>query len=118
MTNFREDLYYRLNVVPLHILPLRERVTDLPLLIDYFLSRFCRENQKPNMTIHKKRTGGSERIPLPGNVRELRNMIERLVILCPRETIEVDDLPMELNRRGDPYLVSTETPLREAKKRI
>jgi len=113
---FREDLYYRLNVVPLHILPLRERVTDLPLLIDYFLSRFCRENQKPTMTIHEKGLEILSRYHWPGNVRELRNMIERLVILCPRQTIEVDDLPVELNRRGDPSLVSTETPLREAKK--
>ena len=112
---FREDLYYRLNVVPLHILPLRERVTDLPVLIDYFLSRFCRENQKPTMTIHENALEILSGYHWPGNVRELRNMIERLVILCPRETIGVDDLPMELSRRGDPSLVSTETPLREAK---
>ena len=113
--NFREDLYYRLNVVPLHILPLRERVTDLPLLIDYFMSRFCRENQKPNMTIHENALGVLSGYNWPGNVRELRNMIERLVILCPREAIEVDDLPVELNRRDNPSQISTETPLREAK---
>ncbi len=113
--NFREDLYYRLNVVPLHILPLRERVTDLPLLIDYFLSRFCRENQKPNMTIHENALAVLSGYNWPGNVRELRNMVERLVILCPRETIEADDLPVELNRRGDPSQISTETPLRAAK---
>ena len=113
--NFREDLYYRLNVVPLHIIPLRERVTDLPLLIDYFLSQFCRENQKSNMTIHENALGVLTGYSWPGNVRELRNMMERLVILCPRETIEVDDLPVELNRRGDPSQISTETPLREAK---
>ncbi len=113
--NFREDLYYRLNVVPLHILPLRERVKDLPLLIDHFFSQFCRENQKPNMTIHESALKVLSGYSWPGNVRELRNMIERLVILCPRETIEVDDLPVELNRRNDPSLVSTETPLREAK---
>ena len=112
---FREDLYYRLNVVPLHILPLRERVTDLPLLINHFLSLFCRENQKLNMTIHENALKVLSGYPWPGNVRELRNMIERLVILCPRETIEVADLPVELNRRGDPSQVSTETPLREAK---
>ena len=112
---FREDLYYRLNVVPLHILPLRERVRDLPLLIDHFLSRFCRENQKPNMAIHENALKILSGYHWPGNVRELRNMVERLVILCPRETIEVDDLPVELNRRGDPSQVSTETPLREAK---
>ena len=113
--NFREDLYYRLNVVPLHILPLRERVTDLPLLIDYFLSRFCRENQKPNMTVHENALEVLTGYSWPGNVRELRNMMERLVILCPRETIEADDLPVELNRRDNPSQISTDTPLREAK---
>lgn len=113
--NFREDLYYRLNVVPLHILPLRERVTDLPVLIDHFLSRFCRENQKPNMTIHENALRILSGYSWPGNVRELRNMIERVVILCPRETIETDDLPVELNRRDNPAQISTETPLRAAK---
>lgn len=113
--NFREDLYYRLNVVPLHMLPLRERVTDLPVLVDHFLSRFCGENQKPNLTIHENALKILNRYSWPGNVRELRNMVERLVILCPRETIEVDDLPPELNRSGDPSQIDTETPLREAK---
>ena len=113
--SFREDLYYRLNVVPLHILPLRERITDLPLLIDYFLSRFCRENQKPKMRMHEKTLEVLSIYNWPGNVRELRNMMERLVILCPRETVEVEDLPAELYRRGDPFQISTVTPLREAK---
>ena len=113
--SFREDLYYRLNVVPLHILPLRERVTDLPLLIDYFLFRFCRENRKPKMTMHENTQEVLSGYNWPGNVRELRNVMERLVILCPRETIEVEDLPAELYRRGDQFQISTETPLREAK---
>ena len=113
--NFREDLYYRLNVVPLHILPLRERVTDLPLLIDHFLSRFCQENQKPQMTIHEKVQEILCRYSWPGNVRELRNMMERLVILCPREIIEANDLPVELNRSRDPSQMNMDTPLREAK---
>lgn len=113
--NFREDLYYRLNVVPLHILPLRERVTDLPILIDHFLSRFCQENQKPQMTMHENVRQVLSRYSWPGNVRELRNMIERLVILCPRETIEAKDLPLELNRSRDPSQINTDTPLREAK---
>ena len=113
--NFREDLYYRLNVVPLHILPLRERAADLPLLIDHFLSRFCQENQKPQMTMDKNVQKILSTYSWPGNVRELRNMIERLVILCPRETIEANDLPMELNRSRDPSQINTDTPLREAK---
>ena len=113
--NFREDLYYRLNVVPLHILPLRERVTDLPLLIDHFLYRFCRENQKPKMTMGEKVLEVLNGYSWPGNVRELRNMMERLVILCPRETVEVDDLPVELNHSDNPSQISTGTPLRKAK---
>lgn len=113
--NFREDLYYRLNVVPLYILPLRERVTDLPLLIDHFLSRFCRENQKPKMAMGENVLAVLSGYHWPGNVRELRNMIERLVILCPRETVEVDDLPVELNRHDDSAQISIETRLREAK---
>lgn len=113
--NFREDLYYRLNVVPLHILPLRERVTDLPILIDHFLSRFCQENQKPQMTMRENVREILSRYSWPGNVRELRNTIERLVILCPRETIEANDLPVELNRSRDPSQINTNTPLRKAK---
>lgn len=113
--NFREDLYYRLNVVPLHMLPLRERVTDLPVLVDHFLSRFCGENQKPNLTIHENALKVLNGYGWPGNVRELRNMMERLVILCPHETIEVNDLPVELNRLHNPSQTGTETPLREAK---
>ena len=113
--NFREDLYYRLNVVPLHILPLRERVADLPLLIDHFLSRFCRENQKPKMTLHENALEILSGYGWPGNVRELRNMMERLAILCPHETIEVDDLPVELNHHDGLPQISAETLLRGAK---
>lgn len=113
--SFREDLFYRLNVVPIHIPPLRERVADLALLTDYFLSRFCRENQKPKMTMSENALKVLSRYDWPGNVRELRNMMERLVILCPQETIEVEDLPAELYRRGDESQTSTETQLREAK---
>ena len=115
--NFREDLYYRLNVVPLHILPLRERVTDLPLLIDYFLSRFCEENQKPKMTLHESALEVLKGYNWPGNVRELRNVMERLVILCPYETVQIEDLPAELNHR-DPSQIDTETPLKEAKNKF
>ncbi len=112
---FREDLYYRLNVVPLHLPPLRERVTDLPSLIDHFLTRFCRENQKSKMLVHEKALAVLKGYSWPGNIRELRNMIERLVILCPHDTIRVDNLPIELNHRDNLAQISTERPLREAK---
>jgi len=94
--NFREDLYYRLNVVPIHVLPLRERIEDLPLLIDHFLDRFCRENQRPKMSVTDGALEMLSRYDWPGNVRELRNLIERIVILCPNQTIDVIDLPEEI----------------------
>ena len=94
--NFREDLYYRLNVVPISVPPLRERMQDIPLLIDYYLERSCRENQKLTMTMSEDALNSLNRYNWPGNVRELRNLIERIVILCPNPTIEAIDLPDEI----------------------
>ena len=107
--NFREDLYYRLNVVPISVPSLRERRQDIPLLIDYFLERFCGENQKA-MTISDEALRYLNRYDWPGNVRELRNLIERLVILCPNPTIETIDLPDEIRRDGN-TLFNEVTPL-------
>jgi two-component system nitrogen regulation response regulator NtrX len=97
--NFREDLYYRLNVVPISVPPLRERMQDIPLLIDYYLERFCRENQKLSMTVSDDALTHLNRYDWPGNVRELRNLIERLVILCLNSTIEAIHLPDEIYSR-------------------
>lgn len=89
---FRQDLYYRLNVVPLSLPPLRERREDIPLLIQYFLDKFNRENDK-------KTTLSSEIIDLfsqydwPGNVRELENCIERLVVLAEEEAVSLKNIP-------------------------
>ena len=112
--NFREDLYYRLNVVPIHIPPLRERVEDLPMLVDYFLSRFCRENGKQTMSLSDAALNNLRRRDWLGNVRELRNLMERMVILCPNQTIDESDLSEELQRdntRGD----SSEASLKDAR---
>ena len=112
--NFREDLYYRLNVVPIHIPPLRERVEDLPMLVDYFLSRFCRENGKLTMSLSDAALNNLRRRDWLGNVRELRNLMERMVILCPNQTIDESDLSEELQRdntRGD----SSEASLKDAR---
>ena len=98
--NFREDLYYRLNVVPIHIPPLRERVEDLPLLADYFLARFCRENGRQTMSLSDAAMNNLRRRDWLGNVRELRNLMERAVILCPSQTIDEADLAEELRRDG------------------
>lgn len=90
---FREDLYYRLNVVNIHIPPLRERKEDIPLLIAAFLSEFNRENGKRIDGIDPKARLALYNFPWPGNVRQLRNSIESAVVLCKGSTITLDDLP-------------------------
>ncbi|HIE26135.1 TPA: sigma-54-dependent Fis family transcriptional regulator [Candidatus Poribacteria bacterium] len=94
--HFREDLYYRLNVIPIDIPPLRRRKKDIPLLAEHFLVQFCRENNKPKKQLSKEAMKILERYSWPGNVRELRNIIERLVIMSRGDVIEVDDLPQDL----------------------
>ncbi len=93
---FREDLYYRLNVISIILPPLRERREDIPLLIDYFLKKYVTENQKSISDISKEARALLLRYPYPGNVRELENLIERAVVLCRGETITTQDLPFHL----------------------
>jgi DNA-binding NtrC family response regulator len=97
--SFREDLYYRLNVVNIHIPPLRERKEDIPLLVASFLAEFSRENGKRIDGIDPKARLSLYDFAWPGNVRQLRNSIESAVVLCKGSTITVDDLPPAL--RGD-----------------
>jgi two-component system response regulator PilR (NtrC family) len=90
---FREDLYYRLNVVPLHIPPLRERREDIPLLVDHFISRFSGTPRRISpdamkLLIHH---------PWKGNVRELENIIERVLLLTDKEEIAPSDIPLEIS---------------------
>jgi formate hydrogenlyase transcriptional activator len=88
---FREDLLYRLNVVPIDVPPLRERVADIPLLVEYFIDRFGKKAGKKFITIDKKSLGLLQAYDWPGNIRELQNVIERAVILCEGETFSVDE---------------------------
>ena len=88
---FREDLLYRLNVVPIDVPPLRERVADTPLLVEYFIDRFGKKAGKKFGTIDKKSLGLLQAYDWPGNIRELQNVIERAVILCEGETFFVDE---------------------------
>jgi len=90
--NFREDLFYRLNVIPLHIPPLRERADDTPLLIDHFLKIFSRKSRLEK-TIHPRVLQALKQYSWPGNVRELKNIVERMVILSSGEKITITDLP-------------------------
>jgi formate hydrogenlyase transcriptional activator len=101
---FREDLLYRLNVVPIDVPPLRERVADIPLLVEYFIDRFGKKAGKKFRTIDKKSLGLLQAYDWPGNIRELQNVIERAVILCEGETFSVDEtwlrreIPVALSR--------------------
>jgi len=93
---FREDLYYRLNVISITLPPLKERREDIPLLIDYFLKKYSKENQKSVSDISKEARAFLLRYPYPGNVRELENLIERAVVLCRGEIVTTQDLPFHL----------------------
>ena len=90
---FREDLFYRLNVIPIYVPPLRERVEDIPLLATYFIARFCRENGKREKKISQEAVNLLQTYKWPGNVRELKNLIERLVIMVSDDVIEASELP-------------------------
>lgn len=93
---FREDLFYRLNVIPIHVPSLRERPEDIPLLAAHFTSRFCRENGKREKKISQEAMELLQTYKWPGNVRELKNLIERLVIMVPSNNIKASDLPDSL----------------------
>ena len=88
---FREDLLYRLNVVPIEVPPLRERVADIPLLVEYFIDRFSKKAGKKFGMIDKKSLRLLQAYGWPGNIRELQNVIERAIILCDGETFSVDE---------------------------
>ncbi len=103
---FREDLYYRLNVIPFHVPPLRERREDIPILVRAFVEEFCAEAGAKPKTIAAGALALLQRYPWPGNVRELRNLIERLVLMTPASKIGAEDLPATLQaasaRDADP----------------
>lgn len=91
--DFRPDLFYRLNVVALHLPPMRERREDIPLLLDHFLRQKAEEHSLPLKTVSAEVVDFFMSYPWPGNVRELENLIERVTILSPRETLVLQDLP-------------------------
>jgi DNA-binding NtrC family response regulator len=94
---FREDLYYRINVFSLTIPPLRERCEDIPLLADHFLTKFARSMNRPVAGISSAASQILKEHEWPGNVRELQNALERAVLVCKSEKIEPEDLPLHLN---------------------
>jgi DNA-binding NtrC family response regulator len=99
---FREDLYYRLNVIPLHLPALRERGEDILLLAGFFLKHFCALKKRPPLKLGPDVQRVLEAYPWPGNVRELENLAERLSILCDGDEVTLEDIPMKiLSQVGD-----------------
>lgn len=110
---FREDLFYRLNVIPLHLPPLRERGGDVLLLARFFLDRFCLKKERPPLTLDPQVRSVFMAYQWPGNVRELENLMERLSILVDGDVVHVDDLPSKvLTQVGDISLLP-ESPMPE-----
>lgn len=91
---FREDLFYRLNVVNINIPPLRERVDDIPLLVNHFIGKYCTSMSRDLITIEPAALRHLERFEFPGNVRELENMIERAIVIGNGREIRLKDLPL------------------------
>ena len=109
--NFRSDLYYRLNVIALHLPPLRQRQDDIPLLAEHFLHRIAGLRNEPVKRITEAALAVLVEYAWPGNVRELENALERAIILTPQETIDVDGLPERVTERRSEPFVSARTPI-------
>ena len=116
---FREDLFYRLQIVPIAIPPLRDRAEDIPLLIGSFLEHFAAKHKRRRKTMSAEALRLCQRLPWPGNVRQLRNLVERMVITCRNSTIEADDFPEEIrahDQSATTFVVRAGMSLAEAEK--
>jgi DNA-binding NtrC family response regulator len=100
---FREDLFYRLNVITIELPPLRQRKEDIPLLVDFFLKKYAEENDRPVRSITPEALRPLMSYSWPGNVRELENVIERAVVLSAGASIGMDLLPDSLLGRGSVF---------------
>src|SRR5574344_2380756 len=117
---FREDLYYRLNVIHIEVPPLRERKDDIPLLITSFLDRFAKENHKDITGIDSRAKSAMYKYDWPGNIRELRNCMESAVVLCSSNEITLNDLPPNISQSsaGETVSIPVGITLDEAEKAI
>jgi transcriptional regulator with PAS, ATPase and Fis domain len=118
--SFREDLFYRLNVFPITLPPLRERLDDLPQIANFFLKRFRNKYQRPVQSLAPEVLQAFQHYPWPGNIRELENVLERGVIMCQTETLTLKELPLALQsyafeplgeEEGEPSLPELERQL-------
>jgi len=101
---FREDLYYRLNVIPLNLPPLREKTEDIPVLVNYFVHKFADKKKRESFTFSTEAIQCLTRYRWPGNVRELENLIERLTILVTKDAVTTSDLPEKFHPLSDAQL--------------
>jgi formate hydrogenlyase transcriptional activator len=117
---FRQDLFFRLNVFPIQVPPLRERKDDIPLLVEYLVDRYAKKTGKRLTTIHEETLNLFQAYDWPGNIRELQNVIERAVILCDGDTFEVEEswLKPELPRRDSHETLSLSTIVTKEKEII
>jgi formate hydrogenlyase transcriptional activator len=106
---FRQDLFYRLNVFPLEIPPLRERREDIPVLAEYFIDRYARKAGKPIRRVGRRTLDHLQSYPWPGNVRELQNVIERSVIVCDSDEFTVDESWLSTRPAFDSRLTLSDT---------
>jgi len=122
--NFRQDLYFRLNVIPIHVPPLRERKEDIPILVETFLEKFSKQSSGKKKTISENALKLLVDYDWQGNVRELKNLVERLSIMVGQDHIDVADIPQPYNPECEPAeriekdLFSCEEDLDQAKKRF
>ena len=119
---FREDLYYRVNVFPIHVPPLRERQEDIPVLANHFLKQYAERHRKPVSRIDPGAMGILQGYYFPGNVRELENIIETAVLMASEEEIESKDLPLQFQdgalEKSPLAVPRTNEELKEEKRRI
>jgi transcriptional regulator with GAF, ATPase, and Fis domain len=117
---FRRDLFYRLNVFPIEIPPLRERKEDIPMLVEYFIGRYARNAGKKIRTVQKSTLELLQSYSWPGNIRELQNIIERAVIVCETETLSVDQswLSVQFSRARSASEPVAKTPAARDKQKI
>lgn len=114
---FRQDLFYRLNVYPIHLPPLRDHKEDVPLLVDHFLRRFSASLNKRMMTVNPQVLEMMLQYRWPGNVRELENVIQRAMLLAPGDSIEPEHLPKEMVDSGLPVIDGVSLPVIEREAR-
>ena len=117
---FREDLYYRLKVLHMMLPPLRERREDIPLLIDVFLTDLCKEHGKHKLKVSADVVAKLQSAEWPGNVRQLRNILESMIVMASSDTLRISDLPIEFRNKDEieTIVLNKNIPLAEAERQI